>query len=117
MVGRAWARGHPEGRVIGFGVLALSVCYLNDTAVDLGVPADAPGLDPNFSTVLGSATVSPIDMANAFGSIAAGGRAKEEYVVEAVESADGAVQLMRARPCASGLPNRTSTRSSPSVSI
>jgi signal transduction histidine kinase/HPt (histidine-containing phosphotransfer) domain-containing protein/AmiR/NasT family two-component response regulator len=36
VVARAWVRGHPEGRTIGFGVLALSVCYLNDTALDLG---------------------------------------------------------------------------------
>jgi membrane peptidoglycan carboxypeptidase len=64
-----------------------------DTAVDLGIPAKAPGLDPNLSTVLGSATISPIDMANAFGSIAAGGRAKEWYLIDAVESPDGAVQF------------------------
>ncbi len=36
VVARAWSRGHPEGRTIGFGVLALSVCYLNDAALDLG---------------------------------------------------------------------------------
>jgi signal transduction histidine kinase/CheY-like chemotaxis protein/HPt (histidine-containing phosphotransfer) domain-containing protein len=36
VVARAWARGHPEGRTIGFGVLALSAAYLNDTALDLG---------------------------------------------------------------------------------
>ena len=36
VVGRAWSRGHPEGRTIGFGVLALSVCYLNDASLDLG---------------------------------------------------------------------------------
>ncbi len=35
VVARAW-RGHPEGRTIGFGLLVLTVCYLNDTALDLG---------------------------------------------------------------------------------
>ena len=37
----------------------------------MGIPRDAPGLDDNLSIVLGSATVSPIDMANAYGTIAA----------------------------------------------
>jgi signal transduction histidine kinase/CheY-like chemotaxis protein/HPt (histidine-containing phosphotransfer) domain-containing protein len=36
VVARAWSRGHPEGRTIGFGAAALSACYLNDTALDLG---------------------------------------------------------------------------------
>src|SRR5690606_27825362 len=41
-----------------------------DTAVDMGVPSDAPGLEPNAGVSLGSATVSPIDMANAYATIA-----------------------------------------------
>ena len=53
-----------------------------DTAVAMGIPRDAPGLDPNLSMVLGSATISPIDMANAYGTIAAGGLAKDVYVIE-----------------------------------
>ena len=39
-----------------------------DTAVSMGIPRNAPGLDPNLSIVLGSATISPIDMANAYGT-------------------------------------------------
>ena len=53
-----------------------------DTAVGMGIPRNAPGLDPNLSIVLGSATVSPIDMANAYGTIADGGLAKKWYVVD-----------------------------------
>jgi membrane peptidoglycan carboxypeptidase len=63
-----------------------------DSAVAMGIPADAPGLDENLSMVLGSATVSPIDMANAYGTIADGGLAKDVYVVESVKTADGEVQ-------------------------
>ena len=63
-----------------------------DTAVAMGIPQSAPGLDENLSMVLGSATVSPIDMANAYGTIAAGGLAKDVYVVENVETADGEPQ-------------------------
>ena len=36
VVARTWARGHPEGRTIGFGALALSAAYMNDTLLDLG---------------------------------------------------------------------------------
>ena len=63
-----------------------------ENAVAMGIPKDAPGLDENLSMVLGSATVSPIDMANAYGTIAAGGLAKDVYVVESVKTADGEVQ-------------------------
>jgi membrane peptidoglycan carboxypeptidase len=63
-----------------------------DTAVSMGIPQDAPGLQPDLSNVLGSATVSPIDIANAYGTIADGGLAKDVYVVEGVKTADGDVQ-------------------------
>ena len=63
-----------------------------DTAVAMGIPRDAPGLDENLSMVLGSATASPIDMANAYGTIAAGGLAKDVFVVERVKTADGETQ-------------------------
>ena len=51
-----------------------------DTAVAMGIPRNAPGLDENYSMVLGSATISVIDMANSFGTIAAEGRAKDWFV-------------------------------------
>jgi membrane peptidoglycan carboxypeptidase len=61
-----------------------------DHAVAMGIPRRAPGLDETLSIVLGSATVSPIDMANAYGTIADGGQAKKWYVVERVKTQDGA---------------------------
>ncbi len=60
-----------------------------DTAVDMGVPKDSPGLAPISGISLGSASVSPIDMANAYGTIADGGRAKDWFVVSKVRSATG----------------------------
>ena len=60
-----------------------------DTAVAMGIPRSSPGLDENFSMVLGSATVSLIDMANAYGTIAAEGQKKDWYAVEQVEGPDG----------------------------
>jgi membrane peptidoglycan carboxypeptidase len=60
-----------------------------DTAVAMGIPRRAPGLDDTLSIVLGSATISPIDMANAYGTIADAGQAKKWYVVERVKTLDG----------------------------
>jgi membrane peptidoglycan carboxypeptidase len=60
-----------------------------DTAVAMGIPRKAPGLDENYSMVLGSATISAIDMANAFGTIAAEGQVKKWYVVESVKDRGG----------------------------
>ena len=60
-----------------------------DTAVDLGIPKDATDLRPEAGVALGSAIVSPIDMANAYGTIADDGRAKDWFVLNRVRSADG----------------------------
>jgi membrane peptidoglycan carboxypeptidase len=60
-----------------------------DTAVEMGIPRDAPGLQPNSGIALGSATINPISMANAYGTIADGGQAKSWYVVSSVSSASG----------------------------
>ena len=60
-----------------------------DTAVDLGVPEDASGLAPTSGVSLGSATISPIDMANAYGTFANNGVAKNWFVIARVTSQDG----------------------------
>jgi membrane peptidoglycan carboxypeptidase len=60
-----------------------------DTAVEMGIPRDAPGLQPNSGIALGSATINPISMANAYGTIADGGQAKSWYVLSSVSSASG----------------------------
>ena len=60
-----------------------------NTAVKMGIPPNAPGLRPTSGISLGSATVSPIDMANSYGTIAAGGKAKKWYVVAKVVDNNG----------------------------
>ncbi|QIK67941.1 penicillin-binding protein [Nocardioides sp. HDW12B] len=94
-----------EGGGISYGFISLlqatidsvNTAYVNmaneigvdnvvDTAVDMGIPRDAPGLDDTLSIVLGSATVSPIDMANAYGTIADGGAAKDVFIVSSVKA-------------------------------
>ncbi len=60
-----------------------------DMAVRMGVPRDAPGLEALPGISLGSATISPIDMANGYGTIADGGQAKKWFVVERVTDPDG----------------------------
>ena len=63
VVARAWSRGHPEGRTIGFGALALSVCYLNDAALDLGWIASRRLIPFGFAAFVFSMAVS---LANRF---------------------------------------------------
>ena len=56
-----------------------------------GFPRASGGLDPFPSITLGSATISPINMANGYATIANGGRFHEPYIIEKVESKDGEV--------------------------
>jgi membrane peptidoglycan carboxypeptidase len=60
-----------------------------DTAVDMGIPQDAPGLQPTSGISLGSATISPVDMANAYATIADNGVAKDWFVIAKVTDRDG----------------------------
>jgi membrane peptidoglycan carboxypeptidase len=59
-----------------------------DTAVAMGVPRDARDLEPVTGIALGSAIISPVDMANGYGTIAEGGMEKDWYVVESVADSD-----------------------------
>ncbi|HWJ80932.1 MAG TPA: transglycosylase domain-containing protein [Nocardioides sp.] len=75
-----------------------------DTAEDMGIPPlktpndpygfpdHTPGLNANAQVALGSQTVSPINMANAYATIANGGVAAEPYIIEKVVDADGKVR-------------------------
>ncbi len=56
-----------------------------------GFPDSSPGLKPNTGVALGSQTVSPINMANGYATLANEGVAAEPYVIEKVTSADGEV--------------------------
>jgi membrane peptidoglycan carboxypeptidase len=73
-----------------------------DTAVDMGIPPEeAPkkdawgfptstgGLLPNEQVALGSQTVSPINMANGYATIANGGVAAEAFIIEKVVDQNG----------------------------
>jgi len=54
-----------------------------------GFPNTSPGLQPQTGVALGSATVSPINMANAFATLANGGRAAEPFIIEKVVDRGG----------------------------
>jgi membrane peptidoglycan carboxypeptidase len=54
-----------------------------------GFPNTTPGLGPNIGVALGSGTVSPINMANGYATIANGGVAMRPYIIEKVVDADG----------------------------
>lgn len=72
-----------------------------DTAVDMGIPPEdpgkdrfgfptsTPGLEANEQVALGSQTVSPINMANGYATIANGGIAAEPFVIEKVVDQNG----------------------------
>ena len=72
-----------------------------DTAVDMGIPPAEPpkepwgfpttsgGLLPNAGVALGSQTVSPINMANGYATIANGGVAAEPFIIEKVVDQNG----------------------------
>jgi len=56
-----------------------------------GFPDHTPGLYPYPSITLGSATVSPINMANAYATIANGGRFHAPFIIDKVVNKDGEV--------------------------
>ncbi len=74
-----------------------------DMATNLGIPKwnkkitginrlrNSPGLEPFPTVTLGSASISPINMANAYGTIADGGNRASFYVIEKVEDRNGEV--------------------------
>ncbi|WP_122819145.1 transglycosylase domain-containing protein [Nocardioides pantholopis] len=57
-----------------------------------GFPARTPGLKPDLTVSLGSATVSPVNMANAYGTLAAEGTAAEPFIIEKVVDETGEVR-------------------------
>ena len=57
---------------------------IKQTAIKMGIPANTAGLDPVATIALGSATVSPINMANAYSTIASTGMHHDWFVVSKV---------------------------------
>jgi membrane peptidoglycan carboxypeptidase len=66
------------------------------TAVDMGIPRNAPGLEPNTGVALGSATISPIDMANSYATVANGGVRHDWFTVKKVTRASDGEVLYKA---------------------
>lgn len=54
-------------------------------------PANTPGLEANAANVLGSAAVRPLDLANAYATIAGEGQRAKPYIVRQVKAGGGAV--------------------------
>jgi membrane peptidoglycan carboxypeptidase len=65
-------------------------------ATALGVPRNAPGLKPFPAVALGSATVSPVDMANSYATIANGGVHHDWFTVKKVTRASDKKVLYKA---------------------
>ncbi|GAB3990898.1 transglycosylase domain-containing protein [Nocardioides marmoraquaticus] len=77
-----------------------------DMAVKMGVPRNAPGLEPNNAIALGSATVGPISMASAYSTIATGGTHRDVHVVKRVTRvADGSVLYKAPRDAERAVPD------------
>ncbi|HEX6150150.1 MAG TPA: transglycosylase domain-containing protein [Nocardioides sp.] len=54
-----------------------------------GFPNSSPGLEPITGVALGNATVSPINMANAYATLANDGKAADPYIIEKVVLPNG----------------------------
>jgi membrane peptidoglycan carboxypeptidase len=63
-----------------------------DAALRAGIPRNTPGLDRHAKVSLGFASVSPIDMANAYATFAVGGQRAKWHLVKSVEGRDGGVE-------------------------
>ena len=62
----------------------------------MGIPRSTPGLEPNRAIALGSATISPINMANAYATIADGGLHHDWFVIKKVTRASDNKVLYKA---------------------
>ncbi|MDN3293709.1 transglycosylase domain-containing protein [Streptomyces ficellus] len=69
---------------------------VEQTAIDLGLPADTPDLNPSPSIALGPATASVLDMAQAYATLANHGKHTPYTLVEKVQR-DGAELALPAR--------------------
>jgi len=76
-----------------------------EAAVQAGIPqSTADGIDPVAVTSLGYAGVAPIDMANAYATLAASGNRAEWYVVQSVSTAQGSVLYEHANTTEQSVP-------------
>ncbi|MBD0292464.1 MAG: transglycosylase domain-containing protein [Jiangellaceae bacterium] len=66
-----------------------------DAMVRAGIPKDAPGLLADGVITLGTASVTPVQLAGAYATIAAGGQQADWYTVASVTDQSGAVRYER----------------------
>ncbi|MEU8350068.1 transglycosylase domain-containing protein [Streptomyces sp. NPDC048845] len=66
---------------------------VRDTAVDLGVPKETPDLTPDPSVALGVATASPLDMAEAYATLANHGEHSDHVLVTEITRGEEKVDL------------------------
>ncbi|WP_062314328.1 transglycosylase domain-containing protein [Demequina rhizosphaerae] len=62
-----------------------------ETAIEAGLPEDTVGLDANAANVLGTASPTAMQMAQAYSTIADGGQKKDTYMVQKIIGPDGEV--------------------------
>jgi membrane peptidoglycan carboxypeptidase len=62
-----------------------------DAAVRAGIPENTPGLDKHAKVALGFASVTPMDMANAYATFAVGGQRADWHVVDQVAERSGEI--------------------------
>lgn len=58
-------------------------------ALAAGIPADTPGMHPDATLVLGTASPTPAELATAYATFANGGRRNERTYIVSVKTADG----------------------------
>jgi membrane peptidoglycan carboxypeptidase len=72
--------------------LQLGPAKVMDAMVRAGIPEDAPGLNPDGRITLGTASISPVQMADAYATIAAQGKQASWYTVRKVTDLSGALR-------------------------
>jgi membrane peptidoglycan carboxypeptidase len=65
--------------------------HTREVAIRAGIPEHTGGLDDNLSNVLGASSPHPIDMADAYATLANGGTQHDWYVVQEIRNANGAL--------------------------
>jgi membrane peptidoglycan carboxypeptidase len=63
-----------------------------NSAIRAGIPADSPGLRADYGIALGTADVTPVDMANGYATFAAQGMQADWYSIERVTDSSGHVR-------------------------
>ena len=72
--------------------LQLGPAKVMDAMVRAGIPDDAPGLKPDGRITLGTSSISSVQMADAYATIAAQGKQVDWYTVQKVTDVSGAVR-------------------------